>query len=129
MQIIPTTSDGARRITLDLGGDLGLFTFRTYYNYLADMWFLDLLDADDTVILAGMALPPGIDILRAHTNIDDIGELRVADTGGTNNATPESLGTDAQLVHYDPGEFDATYPDETNRLPELLVSIEDVLVT
>jgi hypothetical protein len=129
MQIIPTTNAGARRITLDLGGDIGTHTFRTYYNYLAGMWFLDLLDVSDVAILNGLALVPFIDVLRAHTDIDPVGQLRVADTAGTGNATPESLGTAAQLLHYAPGEFDTLFPDDVDRLPDLLVAIADVLIT
>ena len=129
MQIIPMADNGSRRITVDLGNDLGIHTFQTYYNYLADMWFMDLLDADDNAIISGLALAPFINVLRAHTNMEPIGELRVSDTSGDNNALPDSLGNTAQLVHYDPGEFDATYPDTGIRIPLAIVDLDDVLIT
>ncbi|MBL4769532.1 MAG: hypothetical protein JKY94_17800 [Rhodobacteraceae bacterium] len=125
MQIIPLTSDGARRVAVNLTDTAALITFRTYYNYLAPGWFLDILDEDEVAILTGLALVPNINILRAHPNAAAaIGELRVADLGGDGNTSPESLGNTAYLAHYLPGEFvPAAAPN-----PAPLVTLESVIV-
>lgn len=108
MLIIPTTSDGARRASVDLGEIVGVWTFRTYWNPTAKIWNIDIYDSDDSPVILGVALPPTIDICNPFPELRDVfPELRVADLKGTGNATPTSLGTDAILAQYDEGEIPA----------------------
>ena len=126
MLIIPVNNDGARTIDVDLENEIGVITFRTYWNGITQTWNLDLLDDAGNDIILGLALVIGIDILKAYPLAGDrIGQLRVISTTDDNNRTTETLGNTAQLVHFAPGEFEATFP-----LPDFLtvqvVDIDDV---
>lgn len=81
-----TTSDGA-------------FRFRTYWNNLASTWFLDIIDTDDSVMLAGIALVTGVNNLLKGTGLDlfEGKALFVIDSSGNGNKTFDGFGTDAKL--------------------------------
>lgn len=126
MIIIPLNSAGARRITVDLGDDIGVFEFRSYWNPTMSTWNLDIVDDAGNDVILGLPLVIGINILRAHIEVGArIGELRVVSLDSDNNRTDDDLGNTAYLVHYAPGEFQATFtfPDF---LPVQVVDIEDV---
>lgn len=87
------------------------YGFRTYFNDGASMWFLDI-SQNNAPIAAGLALVPTINILEYSPPLQaTIGELRIVDLTGSGNATSTSLGVDAVLFYYTPGEFVALFPD------------------
>ena len=126
MQIVPMASNGARTVTVNLGDPAGVLQFRTYWNYTASMWFMDILREDGTVLAQGLALVPDRNILAPYPALDFIGEIRVADIDGTGNATTESLGVDAQVVQFNPGEYEETFPED-DAIPPLSYNLDDVL--
>lgn len=106
MKQIPTTADGARRSTVDIQG-IGTFTLRTYYRHIGSSFLMDLHDATGTAILIGVPLVAGVSLLnKAPRSRDSLGQWRMtADSSG-----PESLGDSAQLIQFDPGEFERVSP-------------------
>ena len=106
MKQIPTTADGARRSTVDIQG-IGTFTLRTYYRHIGSSFLMDLHDATGTAILIGVPLVAGVSLLnKAPRSRDSLGQWRMtADSSG-----PESLGDSAQLIQFDPGEFERLSP-------------------
>lgn len=106
MKQIPTTADGARRSTVDIQG-IGTFTLRTYYRHIGSSFLMDLHDATGIAILIGVPLVAGVSLLnKAPRSRDSLGQWRMtADSSG-----PESLGDSAQLIQFDPGEFERVSP-------------------
>ena len=106
MKQIPTTADGARRSTVDIQG-IGTFTLRTYYRHIGSSFLMDLHDATGTAILIGVPLVAGVSLLnKAPRSRDSLGQWRMtADSSG-----PESLGDSAQLIQFDPWEFERLSP-------------------
>lgn len=106
MKEIPTRADGARRSTVDIQG-IGTFTLRTYYRHIGRSFLMDLHEATGQAILLGVPLVAGVSLLnKAPRSRDTLGQWRMtADSSG-----PESLGDSAQLVQFDPGEFEQLSP-------------------
>ena len=76
------------------------------------MWYLDLYTNTAEPLALGAALVPAINILRNFPPLaQTFGELHVLDISGDNNAQSTSLGNTAQLIYFEPGEFETTYPD------------------
>lgn len=113
-QVIPTFSTSTVSYNVSLNG--ATFFIRTYFNEFARMWFLDLLDSDSNPVALGLALVPDINILRYSQQLTDtIGELRIS-TVATGNDTPTSLGDDALLYYFTPGEFETLFPNFNTEL-------------
>ena len=126
MIIIPLNNDGARSIDVDLGNDLGVFTFRSYWNSTMETWNLDVTDDQDTDIILGLPMVVGINILKAHPDAEQrLGDLRVTSLNEQNNRTEQTMGETAFLIHYAPGEYDALF-DVPDFLPVQVVDFEDV---
>jgi hypothetical protein len=126
MIIIPLDSSGARRISVDLLNDLGVYEFRSYWNDTMKTWNLDIYDDAGNDVIIGLPLVIGINILKAHPDISSrLGQLRVFSDNADNNRTNDDLGDTAQLVHYPPGEFESLY-SFPSFLPVQVVKIEDV---
>jgi len=126
MIIIPLNSAGARAINIDLESDIGVFTFRSYWNSTMQTWNLDIVDGGGNDVILGLPMVVGIDLLKAHPAIGDrIGQLRVISATEENNRGEETMGTSADLIHFAPGEFEGlfTAPDF---LPVQVVDVEDV---
>ena len=101
--LIPLTSDGARRVTVTLR-DIGLITFRTRYNPASDLWYLDLFEIGQPLVL-GLAIVRDHNLLRNFPNLTArFGQLRVIDIGGGLEA--ERLGVSLGVVHFKPGELE-----------------------
>ena len=127
MQILPLNSDGSRRVTVDLG-EVGEYTFITKFNTSSSAWHMDILDADDNVIVYGQALFVGFNILRAYPGLrDDFNELRVISLDAdVNNRADDSLGSTGFAVQFDAGEL----PEPTGiQLPGLLTTTNEVTPT
>lgn len=101
MKAIPTTADGARRVTVDIQG-MGTYTLRTYYRHIGNSFLMDLHDANGAVILIGVPLVAGVSLLnKAPRSRDSLGQLRMT----ADSAAPGALGDAALLIQFDPGEF------------------------
>ena len=127
MLILPMTNDGKRRVDIDIISNT--FTFVTYWNYSTCMWYVDMIDSEGNDYLLGMALVPSINILKAHTvQVEETGDIRVADITGTNNATVDSLGSEGvDVTSWLPGEYEEAFPDDEFKIPALAVNLDDVL--
>ena len=127
MLILPMTNDGARRADIDI--ITATYSFRTFWNYSTEMWYVDMVDSEGIDYLLGMALVPAINILKAHTvQVEETGDIRVSDSLATGNATVDSLGSDGiDVTSWLPGEFEETNPEAAFRLPDLFVDLDDIL--
>lgn len=92
--VLPLTNDGELEVTTDIGVVLKV---RSYYNPSAPGWYVDLYDESEELLVAGVALVTGIDLLRQFPTLD-MGPLVLAVTGGGDGQGPEDLGTVAQLM-------------------------------
>lgn len=111
-QIVPTFNDGTVTYTVKL--DTINYFIRLYFNEFASMWFLDLLDNNSSPIALGLALVPNVNILRYSRELTQtIGQLRISTTN-TGNDTTTSLGDDAILFYFLPGEFETLFPNYNN---------------
>lgn len=111
-QVIPLSSDGARRVTVDLGDGIGLFTFRSRYNTVVTSWYLDIYDSAGKVLAYGLGLVPAHNILRHMPKLSRaVGQLRVVGIDDASTQGADSLGASFGLVHYAPSEFEALYPE------------------
>lgn len=111
-QVIPLNSDGSRRVSVDLGGDTGVISFRTRYNATVPGWYLDLYDSEGVPLVFGLGMVAPHNLVRHLPRLAaSIGDLRVLDLDGGGNTDPDRLGVGVGLVRYAPGEFDALYPD------------------
>lgn len=105
-EIIPVNNTGDRRIQCLLGSNL--LTIRTYWNPTVPGWYMDITDSFGVQLVAGAALVPEVNVLAYDLTLTRLyGQFRVFTTGGGQNATPESLGTVAQLWWFAPGEWEA----------------------
>ena len=126
-QLIPLTSDGARRVSVDLGNDRGVFTFRTYWNYTTNAWNLDITDSAGADVILGLALVVDIDLLAPFPEVSTrIGELQVASINTVFNRGTEELGANSFLLQFEPGELEAAAPI-SDILPTLIIDAEDVI--
>ena len=106
---IPTSNAGYTSFSTSV--DQFVFSFNTYYNSVAQMWYCDIV-IDGNTILQGAALTPDTNLFSANRgNTEQFGELRIIDLNGDENTTPESLGVNAQLIYYAPGEFQELFPN------------------
>jgi hypothetical protein len=124
MQIIPLTSDGAQRVRVTLTGGIGTYVFRSYWNYTASRWFMDILDIEGTPLIEGIALVPGPNIIRGQRDIESIfTDFRILLMSGQNDTT-DSLGSTAFLAQFDEGEYDTLFPPESI-LPGINTSLSE----
>lgn len=108
--LLPTFNISPTSYNVSINGLV--YFIRTYWNEYASMWFLDLQDSNSEPIAMGLALVPNINLLRfSETLTNTFGELRVVDLTGEGNALNTSLGQSALLYFFNPGEFEATFPD------------------
>lgn len=102
-QIIPFTNDGCRTIDIALGENM--FRMRTYYLPYTRTWVLDIMDQDDNPIITGIALNVGVaNIVNGKDKIFEGQTIRCVSLDGTENNTPESLGTSCQVYYYSKDE-------------------------
>jgi len=130
-QVIPLKSDGSRSVSVPLGDDIGIITFRTRFNSTIPVWTLDLFDVNGEPITYGLGLLPSHNLLRHLPVLErTIGDLRVIDIDGNGNKDPDRLGSGVGLMHYKPGEFQQLYPDfDTPSLAPLNYNIDDLFTT
>lgn len=112
MIVVPLTSDGARRVTIEIGGRRILF--RTYFTDGQEkQWLLDLYDNnDEQPLITGLALVPGADnIIKGHGDVLEGFQLYVL-AWDDNPTDEEALGETVQLIMYAPGEPNVFIPGD-----------------
>ena len=102
--MVPMTNDGSSQRSIMLGSTY--VSLVTRWNYTSKCWSLDLIDATSTVLLAGLKLIPGADILTPYTAVKALlgGSLFVYEHHDEDYKDPEKLGTDVVLIWYPDGE-------------------------
>lgn len=107
---LPLTNDPASRVTVNTGS--GTYTFVTYY-MPHGAWLMDIRTSQGELLLAGLALVPGIDnLLKGHGDLFANVRMQVECDPGTANDTPDSLGNTARVLWFTSEETGLiTYPD------------------
>ncbi|KAB7788048.1 phage baseplate plug family protein [Methylorubrum populi] len=93
---IPLTPE-AQSFSITLGGTS--YRMRLMFNDVDEGgWTLDIGDQGGTILLAGVPLIPGVDLLSQHAHMDWPGALVVTTDRGTGEApTFDGLGTTSHL--------------------------------
>ena len=101
--IIPTTTDGDRKVTCEIGGQH--FVFRTYWTTGQEsIWLLDIFDINEEPLMVGLAILPGSDnILKGHGDTMKGYQLFVL-AMDNKPGDPEALSNTVLLIMYSPGE-------------------------
>ena len=90
-------------------GDV-LITLVPKYNYSAACWVLDIYDAQDEIILAGLMLVPNVDILQPYPQIKrSLGSLILVEYTPGDYQSAAHLGTRTKLLWF-PYEEEVVLP-------------------
>ena len=101
-RIIDLSPNGEGRATVDLESVVVVLVTR--FNYLAECWVLDILDAQEVDILTGIMLFPNIDLLTAHPAIKKlVGSFVLVELKTGDYKDPDLLGIGTRLLWYPPG--------------------------
>lgn len=103
MKIIELGPFGGALYTVDLKDTV--VQVRTTYNYSAQRWAIDIVDARGNDILTGVALVPNIDLLTAFPQLKKkLGSLVLVELKAGDYKIPEMLGTRTKLLWFAPDE-------------------------
>ena len=96
---MPLTIDGEGHNIFVLGGvQLELVT---RYNYTAQYWVLDVLDADSNPIINGLPMVPNVDILKPYPDVKAlIGSLVLVEQNAGDYTSSSLLGANTQLLWF-----------------------------
>lgn len=98
-QIIPVDNTGSRTIDVALGDNV--FRLRTYYLPYTKCWLMDIMDTSDNPILMGICLNVGVgNLVKGQNPIFENQTIRCVSIDGSENNTPDSLGTTCLLYYY-----------------------------
>lgn len=78
-------------------------TFVTRYNYVVGAWMIDVLDAQENTLVAGVMLYPGFDLLARYPELQDLGVLTVFEVLPGDYQGDDTLGVNVQLLWFAPG--------------------------
>ena len=99
---IELTPDGQGQTTVNLGSTS--ITLVTRYNYSARCWTMDIFDVNANLMLAGIMLVPGVDLLAPYpAQAAIIGGLVLAENGPGDYMSSTGLGMDTTLLWFPPG--------------------------
>lgn len=102
-QLIPFNNAGCRTIDVSLGENV--YRMRTYYLPYTKKWLLDIMDTQENPIIMGISLNVGVGNLVQGKSIQFDGQaIRCISLDGTENNTPNSLGTSCVVLYYEKGE-------------------------
>ena len=102
---LPLTNSPSQTFEVDF--ESAIYTCRVAWNSRAEWWFIDILDADEVVLINGVPLLLGSNIIEQY-NLG-IGGLSVINTEGTEeDATSENLGTTVLLIHLTEAELEVS---------------------
>jgi len=100
--IIALTSDSESQTTVNLGTTT--ITLVTRYNYLAQCFSLDIFDENGNLMLAGVMMVPGVNLLKPYAAVAAIiGGLVVAEINPGDYMSSDLLGTNVVLLWFPPG--------------------------
>ncbi len=105
-QVLPLSAIGGLTKTFELGGVNAAFTVSvtTSYNYTTGVWSIDLTDSADNVLLAGLALVPGYDLLARFPDVGVlVGGLVLIELNPDDHRSVDSLGGNTQLLWFPVG--------------------------
>ena len=98
-QIIPLDNTGCKTIDVALGDNV--FRFRTYYLPYTKCWLMDIMDTSDNPIIVGICLNVGVgNLVKGKSSLFEGQTIRCVSVDGTENNTPESLGTTCFVYYY-----------------------------
>ena len=91
------------QVTISLGDSVLVLVPR--YNYAAELWTLDIIDTEGTVLVAGLMVIPNIDLLIPYPSVGaTVGSLvAIEQTVGDHKLT-NSMGTKVKFLWFAPGE-------------------------
>lgn len=100
---IPITADGERIISVNIGPEI--IMFRTYFVCGPDRhWLLDISDSQETPLITGINLVPGVDnLLKGMGDTLDGYQLHLLVLSGSEKDL-EAPGNTMALVWFNPGE-------------------------
>jgi hypothetical protein len=99
---ISLTPDGQGQTTVNLGTTT--ITLVTRYNYSAKCWCMDILDVNADLMLAGVMLVPGVNLLAPYpSQAAIIGALVLAENDSGDYQSSTGLGVDTTLLWFPPG--------------------------
>ena len=102
-QQIPFDNTGCRTIDVPLGENV--YRMRTYYLPYIKRWLLDIMDTQDNPIIMGICLNVGVgNLVEGKSQLFEYQTIRCVSLDGTENNTPESLGTSCVVLYYEKGE-------------------------
>jgi len=102
-QIIPVDNTGSKTIDVALGKNM--FRLRTYYLPYTKCWLMDIMDTSDNPIIMGICLNVGVgNLVKGKSTLFENQVIRCVSIDGTENNTPDSLGTTCLLYYYGEGE-------------------------
>ena len=100
--VIGLTNDGHGRTSVNLGGTI--VTLVTRWNTTVSAWSLDILDQSENLILAGLMMVPGVNLLKGYPVATAmIGGLSIAEKHSGDYRNPSLLGSDVILLWFPPG--------------------------
>ena len=91
------------QVTTSLGDSV--VTFVPRYNYTAELWCIDLFDAEGELLVGGIMVFPNIDLLEPYPSVSEtVGKLvAIEQTVGDHKLTT-SLGTKVKFLWFAPDE-------------------------
>jgi hypothetical protein len=106
--VLPLTPHGEGHTQFNLGNTS--VELVTRFNYTIGAWSLDILDANGILLIAGVMLFPGFDLLKYYLDLKAlIGSLMVVEQSDGDYQNPSLLGTSVQLIWF-PVDDPAVYP-------------------
>lgn len=101
--VLPLEPDGEGHVKFDLGNTT--IELVTRFNYTIKAWSLDILDSNGELLIAGLMMFPGFDLLKYYPDLQQlIGGLWVAEQFPGNYQDPDLLGSSVQLLWFPIGE-------------------------
>jgi hypothetical protein len=99
---IALTPNGEGQTTVNLGSTT--ITLVTKYNYSAQCWCMDIYDVNANLMLAGIMLVPGVNLLAPYAAAAAIiGGLVLAETNPGDYQSPDLLGINTTLLWFPVG--------------------------
>jgi hypothetical protein len=100
--ILPLVPSGEGHFKFDLGNTSVELVIR--FNYTIKAWSLDILDSNSNLLIAGLLMFPGFDLLTWYSDMQVlVGGLLVVEQTPGNYQLPEQLGSTVQLLWFPVG--------------------------
>ena len=97
--VVDLTNDGQGRTTLNLGQTV--VTLITRWNASAKIWTLDILDSNEDPVVVGIAMVPGVNLLKPYPSASQlIGSLVVAEKNSGGYQNSDLLGNGVILLWF-----------------------------